>query len=302
MSARRRAAVCAALALGGAILFRAPAPAAEDGEAWPWSSVLAFRRADAAEVIDRLDVTPLVRGEALDARLVELRDELDSLQSIDLLLRYNGLETPVAWGRRSVAHPQLGIVLDRRLRAGVDLTRQPERAAEALRFVLAVQLARTLQLRTYSLESLSRTASLRHVEAQAFVLAGVLLSQNRGFGRRGGEHFRQDVERGIRLSARLRSPPWVRRAAPSPEQRRRLVLLGAQAGTFYTAVWNCRTIRAEPGNDRLVARVVRQIGSFLEADAGLPGFDPSDCQAEDVFDWSMRVARDSPGPSPAAPG
>jgi hypothetical protein len=179
---------------------------------------------------------------------------------------------------------------------------RPEPSAEALRFVLALQQARALQLRTYSLESLSRPDNLSHGEAQALVLAGVLLSQNRGFAGRGSADFKGDIERGLRLSSRLQGPPPLIQAAPALAQRRRLVLLGAQAGTFYTAVWNCLKLPGEPRNPRLVERVTRQIRGFQREVPGLPRFEAEDCRAEDLFDWSLEVSRAASAAPPADRG
>ena len=108
----RRRAACAALLL--ATLAAAPgATRAQGRAAWPWASPLELYRAPAERVADVLGVEPFDPEGSLEALALKLVHQLDTEQTVDPLLFFSGLETRVSWGPVTLAHPELGIVLDR---------------------------------------------------------------------------------------------------------------------------------------------------------------------------------------------
>ncbi len=284
--------VCA-LALCAAFVAAAPASASareqgggEEGPL-PHRGEAALWSASASEVREWLAVEALEPGRPGDALPLDLMRELDIFQLTDLLLRHDALSTPVSWASHTFSHPELGVGLDRRLRALIE--QRPRRALqEPLRFLLAHQQAHTVQLRTYSLASLTRPGARARIEAQADVLAGVAMAQSRALSRRPTGSLRADVERGIALDGRLGGPPC--RRAP-PEQRLRLASTGLAGGDFYAAAWSCRVADGDAELARLRDGAVRRALDLRNRNTRLPGFDPATCSADDVLDWALGVAR-----------
>jgi hypothetical protein len=283
----------------------AEAPAAESAVA----SLGAFWQEDADRARARLELLPLDPGNGADRALLELMEDLETRQVVDLLRTFSGVETSLGWGsqRGSLAHPGLGIALDRRLQRRVESESKRDRVLEAARFLLAHQLAHLMQLQIYSVESLGRAANLRRVEAQADLLAGITLVQNRIFAERGWVGFRADLERGLELAREI---GHALLPAPFPlrdEERRHLLRIGAELGIFYDLAWTCITNVGEPGGERHVREVLKASAQTRQTVAQMfsgrpePGFAPRPeglalprldprCQTEDVFDWTSRAA------------
>ncbi len=272
----------------GMVLFGAAAALAQPQEqSWPHRSGAELWRASADEVRERFAVEPLSPERPGDALLLDLMRELDVFQLTDLLLRHDVLATRVSWASHTFSHPELGVGVDRRLRPMLEAP-GGRSLQEPLRFLLAHEQAHTVQLRLYSLASLTRAGARRSVEAQADVLAGVAMAQNRTLSRRPAASLRGDVERGLALERRLGAPPWHR--APS-ERRLRLAELGLAGGDFYAAAWSCRVAAGDAALEKLRESAAARALDLMRRNTRLPGFDPGTCEADDVFDWALGLAR-----------
>jgi hypothetical protein len=269
----------------------------------------AFWQEDAARARARLELVPLDPQREVDRALLELMVDIETHQVTELLRRFSAVETPLGWGSPSgsLAHLDLGIALDRRLERALEPASTRERLLEAARFLLAHQLAHLMQLQTYTLESLSRASNLRAVEAQADLLSGVVLAQNRIFAGRGWAGFRADLERGLGLSKEL-GHPLPPALELRDEERRRLVGIGVELGIFRSHAWTCLTNLGEPEGGVYVRGAVKastqtgqEVARLFSGSAGsgfaprpegiaLPRLDPRTCDSEDVFDWTRRAA------------
>jgi hypothetical protein len=132
------------------------------------------------------------------------------------------------------------------------------------------------------------------------------LTQRRMLQARPWRGFRGELERGIRLAEDLGGPRGSPPIDLRPEERRRLVRAGVEAGIFYGHVHTCITNLGEPEGRDALSRSRRAIPSTPTLVDGifgvdpifgrrdprleLPRFDPRSCRAEDVFDWTRRTA------------
>ncbi len=308
---RLRTSVSVALGLGLALL--APGHSdARDRHSRPFTTLEKLWKAPADQVRARLQIEPMDPGAEPDRALLELMWNIEENQVSDLLLRIIALETRLHWSRvgRSFVHPEIGVWINRRLAAVALQAAERPPLLEVLRYVLAHQLAHSMQLRAYTLESITRPERQRRLEAQAELLTGITLMQNHLFTRRTWR-IPLVLENSIQLSRRFDSAPGSPHFRLPDELRRALLRIGVEAGIYYGHVWTCVTNIGDWNTARVMAVTRKEITrtrEYIDAvfasgkskiaafpprpeELELPLFDPATCESEEVFDWTSRAAQ-----------
>ena len=300
-----------ALGLGLALLLPGPVDA-RDRRSRPFTTLEKLWKAPADQVRARLQIEPMDPGAEPDRALIELMWDIEENQVSDLLLRIMALETPLNWSRvgGSFVHPEVGVWIDRRFAAAARQAAERPRLREVLRYLLAHQLAHSMQLRAYTLESVTRPEQQDRLEAQAELLTGITLMQNHIFTRRAWP-IPTDLENSIQYSRRFDSSNDIPHKRLPDELRRALLRIGVEAGNYYAHVWTCVTNIGEPGNYHVMTgtrKAIKRTRDHVDEvfatrspksavfpprpdDLELPRFDPATCESEEVFDWTSRAAQ-----------